>query len=365
MRNSAFSIVAAALTVSFVTAAQSDSPTAVSPTPQQPLAPQTVPAEPVVVPAAPTATSEAKTVTQTLEPEKKKLPFAGTQVVYGHSASVFTLAPGAEPMYNPTWAHHIDLSPRWNFNDKIFVSALVSVSQELTLSDTTTYKNEFEFADARLTAGWTGWEESVTGIKLAADLRLTFPASKTSLAQTRVLSIGPGLNVSKKFDLRGGLKLSYGVRPSYRFHRYTTLQFDNPVQNVPGCRSVECFEVASAGKRNAPFDITHGPQVAFELNDKFSFEATYVMAHRWLYPVSGTTPAETSFRPDTGVVHINNFTVAANWQVTPSVGLSLGADTLGPQLGFDGRYIFPMFNRNTTLYLDASFDVEAFVSGLN
>jgi hypothetical protein len=319
-----------------------------------------------VAPAAkPVISSETKTISTTVETEKKKLPFAGTSVTYGHSASAFTLAPGAEPFYNPTWTHHIDLALRWNFNEKFFVSSLLSVSQELTLSDSTTYKNEFEFADARLSFGWTGWEESVTGIRVAADLRLTAPASKTSLAQTRVLSVGPGLKVSKKFDVRGGLNLSYGVRPTYRFHRFTTLQNDNPVQTTPGCRNVECFEVASSGKRNAPFDITHGPQVTFELNDKFSFEATYVMSHRWLYPVTAATPVETLFRPDTGTVHLNNFALAGNWQITPSVGLSLGADTLGPQLGFDGRYIFPLFNRNTTLYLDASFDVEAFVSGLN
>lgn len=363
MQNHAFSIVAAVLTVSFVTAAQSEAPGE----PSKPSAPPVVPASasPVVAPAAGVKVAgEVKAE----EKEKKPLPFAGTQLVYGHAASVFTLAPGAEALYNPTWVHHLDVMPRWAFGDDFFVSGLFSVSQELTLSDSTSYRNEFEIADVRLSGGWKGWQEKVTGIRVAADLRLTFPTSKISLAQTRVLGVGPGVNVSKKFEFGGGLKVGYSVRPTYRFHRFTTVQYSNPEGEQFKCsalRDLECRAQERGGKRNSPFDLTHGPQVSFELNDKFSFEAAYVMSYRWLYPFTEASPLESLSRPDVGMQYINNFTLAANWQITKVVGLSLGADTIGGQLGFDGRYVFPLFNRNTTLYLDASFDVEAFVSGLN
>lgn len=366
MRNHAFSIVAAALTVSFVTAAQSDSP-AVEPKLSTP-----APSAPSLAPV------EAKTVTQTVEPKKKKLPFAGTQVVYGHSSTAFTLAPNAEPLYNPTWVHHITLAPRWNFNDDFAVSALWSVEQELTLSDTTATRNEFEFADLRLSGHWKGWQEKVTGIHLAADVRLTFPVSKRSLAQTRVLSIGPGINVSRDFKVLSNLKLAYGVRPTYRFHRYTTMQFNNPDPNqtpeesaekLPPCtarRDPECFQQTTSGVRNVPFDLTHGPTVSLDITETIGLETSFAWSYGWLYPLTAPTqgPAPLAFT-DTSIRYLTNFTIAANWQVTKAVGLSLGAITFGTQLGADGRYLFPLFNRNTTLYLDASFDVEAFVSGLN
>ena len=376
MRNHAFSIVAAALTVSFVTAAQPDSPKVES---KLSTPPQSAPAADAPPPAlAPATVTEAKTVTQTVEPEKKKLPFAGTQVVYGHSSTAFTLVPNAEPLYNPTWVHHIDLAPRWNFNDDFAVSALWSVEQEFTLSDTTATRNEFELADLRLSGHWKGWQESVTGIRLAADLRFIFPVSKRSLAQTRVVSIGPGVNVSRDFKVLSNLKLAYGVRPTYRFHRYTTMQFNNPDPNqtpeesakkLPPCtarRDPECFQQSTSGIRNVPFDLTHGPSLALDITETIGVEASFAWSYGWLYPLTAPTkgPSPLEFT-DTGVRYLTNFTIAANWQVTKAVGLSLGANTLGTQLGADGRYIFPLFNRNTTLYLDASFDVEAFVSGLN
>jgi len=38
--------------------------------------------------------------------------------------------------------------------------------------------------------------------------------------------------------------------------------------------------------------------------------------------------------------------------------------TFSPQLGADGQYLFPLFNRNTSLYLEASFDLEEAAASL-
>jgi len=56
------------------------------------------------------------------------------------------------------------------------------------------------------------------------------------------------------------------------------------------------------------------------------------------------------------------FSLSVSYQAFKAVGFSLGAWTFSNQLGEDGRYQFPLFNRNTTLYLDATFDLEGAVS---
>ena len=53
-----------------------------------------------------------------------------------------------------------------------------------------------------------------------------------------------------------------------------------------------------------------------------------------------------------------------SWQIFRPVGLALGASTSSPQLNTFGTRYFPLFNRNTVLYLDIALDVEAAVTGL-
>ncbi len=54
-----------------------------------------------------------------------------------------------------------------------------------------------------------------------------------------------------------------------------------------------------------------------------------------------------------------NFNLSASYQVTKPLGLTLSASTFGGQLGDNGQFVFPLFNRNTAISLDLAIDVEA------
>ena len=56
------------------------------------------------------------------------------------------------------------------------------------------------------------------------------------------------------------------------------------------------------------------------------------------------------------------FSLSATYTPHPFVSLSLSSYSFTPQLTNDSVYYFPLFNRNTSLYLDATFDLEGFVS---
>lgn len=301
-------------------------------------------------------------------PEKTPLPFHGSSLSYSHSASVFTLAPGAEPFYNPNWGHRLGLFPEWHFNDQFFARGRFFISQELTLSDSTAHTREFELSDLWLDAGLTGWKEPVTGLKLGGSLRVGLPTSRVSQAQTRVATVGPGVSLTRTFDLLGGLSLSYGARFTYRFHRSTTgLNAGPSVQGCGVASSEACAEFLSTGVRNAPFDITHGLDVSFSPISVVTVAASFSLVHVWLYPLS-TLPKE--LQSAQGIAQVlgtdtrnaSSFNLSVSWQAFKPVGFTLGAFTYSSQLGPDGRFIFPLFNRNTSLYLEAAVDIEAAVS---
>jgi|GEM_PF-923409 len=350
---------------SFVAEAQEGIGTPDAPITQEPEAPAPDPIspEPTKIPpaaTAPTATSKVSAITTGSVLPRSKPGYRGTQLTYGHQATAYTFDRAAEPMYNPTWSHRLGIVPEWHFNDLLFVRGTLFIAQEFTASDVTIQKNEVELSDLAFEAGVSGWTEPFTKLRLGGSFRVAFPTSKTSRAATRLLAIGPGLSLSRRF---GWFTVGYGGRYSYRFHSYTTAQNSGP--SIVACGNplaAECAEFVTTGRRNAHSDITHGPVLAFVPFEKLSFNAAFQMTYLYLYalaPVAGVTDSN-----DTTVRSYTNFDVAITYQLFRPIGITLGASTYSPQLNTAGTRYFPLFNRNTTLYLDISFDVEAAVSGL-
>ena len=85
---------------------------------------------------APAPAADASTVVAPAA-EKKPLPFAGSAITYGPSASVYTFDQSAELHYNPTVGHRLGFLPEWHFNDLFFARGKLWLSQELTQSDAT------------------------------------------------------------------------------------------------------------------------------------------------------------------------------------------------------------------------------------
>ncbi len=296
-----------------------------------------------------------------------KSPYRGTNVSYGHSLSAYNPTPEVV-----TWSQRIGLSPEWHFTKEFFVRGRFFLSQELTLSDSTNTKHEIELSDLWFDAVWGGWKEKNTGIRLAADVRVTLPTSKTSQAVSRLFTLGPGANVSRNFNVLAGLTFVYSARFTYRANQFSTRQ--NQAGLIMNCAAGSigqpeaCLNTAT-GSRNVQADILHGPTVVFNPHERLNLSATFLMQHAWLSP-PGAVPAQFANVPELQTEKILNsrdfmaFSVGVTYTPVDIVSLTLGAFTFANQIDTTGQYIFPLFNRNTVVSLDATFDLEATVSSI-
>jgi hypothetical protein len=302
-------------------------------------------------------------------------PWRGSAISYGAFASAMTFAPTGQPWYDPTVGQNITLLPEWHFNDRFFTRARMFISQELTASDTTTTLHEVELSDIYWDWGTTGWKEPHTGVQIAGDVRFVLPTSKLSHLKTQLLTVGPGVSVSRKFNVLSGLAIGYGVRPTVHFNQWTT--GESYQHNLVTCndpQSSDCQFDMNTGGRNVYFDVGHGPFLSFQPYSTVSLDMAFIMTRGWLYAPAGA-PVGQDGKPimvspgalsdnGTTVKDITRFLVSVSWQFTKPVGVALTALTYGGQLAYDGTYIFPLFNRNTTLYLDFTLDIENVTSRL-
>lgn len=292
----------------------------------------------------------------------------GTSVNYSHNLGVMTLAPAAEPFYNPTWSHRLGIFPEWHFGNVATLRGRFFLSQEFTDSDSTRFRNEVELSDVWIDAVWNGFTEKRSGVRLGADLRTTLPTSKASQAQSRLFTLGPSLTLSRRFDVLSGLTLIYSGRFTWRFNRFATRQNQGPTISACGdVRALECIDFINTGIRNPQFDLLHGPIVSFAPHPKVDISTSLLMQRAWLPPLAAAPPdlassTQLSGPADVGTRDLIIYTLSVSYQAFRAVGFSFGAWTFSQQLGEDGRYQFPLFNRNTTLYLDATFDLEGAVA---
>ncbi|MFT3842170.1 MAG: hypothetical protein QM723_34585 [Myxococcaceae bacterium] len=346
------------------------SATANAPAPEPIPAPAPAPAPAVATTPAAPAPNVPATISAAPE-EKKPLPFHGSAITYGPSATAYTFDQSADLKYNPTVGHRLGFLPEYHFADDLFaVKAKFWLSQEFTQSDTTTYKNEVEPSDIWVDLATEGFKEKVTGLKLSGDVRFTLPTSKASQEVGRIMTIGPSLTLSRKFDVLHGLTVGYTGRFTYRFNKFTTGQHSSPwLVSCGDTASSTCGDVfLTNGTRSTNYDVMHGLVVSFAPLEKLSFDGLFLYDHAFLYPLAATPGQFQGSQGLTGSgTDVRNLAViylSTTYQLTKVFGLTLGAFTFTTEPDVNGQYLFPIFNRYTVLYLEAGIDVEALASSL-
>lgn len=298
-----------------------------------------------------------------------KIPYRGTSVSYGHSISAYNPSP-EEVVY----AHRLGLMPEWHFADEVWVRSRFFLTQELTPSNSTNTRSEVELSDLWLDGVWAGFREKHTGIRIAGDLRATFPTSKQSRAASRIFTLGPSANVSRSFKVLAGLTLVYSARFTYRFNRFSTRQ--NQGAQILNCTAnvnaglaeggfIDACNNTNTGSTNLQFDLIHGPTVSFSPHERLNVSASLFMQRGWVPALAG---GEVEGVPFPGVPaqtrDFIGFSLGITYQPWDLVGFTLGAFSFANQLDTTGRYIFPLFNRSTAASIDATFDLEALVSSI-
>ena len=166
-----------------------------------------------------------------------------------------------------------------------------------------------------------------------------------------------------------GLSLSYTARFSWVFNRTSSVVTNfTPIAGCAGRSCSDSIDSRTTGSRNAWASFVHGPTVQFQPHPK----VTVAAAFQWIYlpKVDLTIPAvhadslalqaQQTTAPYT--LDLTSFDLSGSWQVTKPMSLTFGLSTYSPQVGTGGYYLFPLVNRDTTVYLDATFDINATVN---
>jgi hypothetical protein len=325
--------------------------------------------EPAHVPdaALPAASADATVVAAPVGSSGK--PWRGSRLGYGHATTPRSADRGADPFWNPYYTHRLELSPQWNFGQWVFLRGRVELGQELTVADDTEYVREVVLSDVTVDAGSAGWMEPYSGIRISGDVRLNAPTSKVSRAQSRVLSVGPRLGVSRTFPLRSGLTVAYEGRYTQRFHKYTTSQLDGPrLLACVGVESTECLETAHTGRRNVREDVAHGPTLMFAPLERLSIVAAFRFSHPTLYPLAQPAAGREAELRENPYANASPrdatiFSLGVSYPVLQGLELSLGATSFTPYYDpSTSGSRNPFFNRNTTLNLGLDLDFERLLS---
>jgi hypothetical protein len=297
--------------------------------------------------------------------------FKGSTLIYEHAASAVSLWRPALPMYNPWWTHRVSLRPEWHpVGIPAFVRARLDLWQEFTQPDDGLVA---DVGDLLVDFVWSGWKESLSGVRVGGNVRVNVPLSKYSRAQTLVTSVSPALTLARAFPLgEQSIFVSWAFRYTRNAHRFTTAQFDGPpIADCGDPGGASCAMLLHTGLRSAQWGFSQGPLVVYTPIPALSLTAMTTFFVNGLYALTpGEVPTLTGgVNPDAGgdlgPQHrfSNLFAVDASYTVSEELTLSLGAYTFASQLGPDGRYrADPLANLNTAFYLDLVFNVEALLS---
>lgn len=293
-----------------------------------------------------------------------KAPWRGSQIVMRNELSAVSLDPSADLTYNPYFAMSWSFRPWWWFTDKLYVRAQLDVTRELTQADDTTYADEALLQDIRLIGGGSGlYTIPYAKVLVSADLALTLPTSKASQARTLVLGIGPGVRLSRSFDVLGGLVVGYGLRVTPYLHRYATSERETPL--IPGCgvQPGGCDPYLNTGLRNPAARLTQSADVSLRILDWLGAGLAVGHAVDWLRSIGGE-PAAVSLQPQDAQDqrYLTFMELEVSFQPLDELEIGVGYSALHPQLAPDSSYYVPFFNRYSTLYVDLKLHVENLVS---
>ena len=298
-----------------------------------------------------------------------KRPWRGSFLQYQHSMAANSVDRAAELTWNPYYAHGVTIQPQRYFGDDFVARLGFSIEQELTDSDSTTKRREFEWSDLNLDLVWTGWQEPESGIRVSGGLRAIGAISKVSRARTLVGGLSPSLTLSRRFDVLSGLTVALATRYSQRFYESTTGEFDG--HGIVGCSSGSCNAQTNTGVRNSPWVVQTGPSVTLGVTNDLTLSTSLIFVRQHLYPlddahlsVGGGEKNVAANDDGPSTRYANVFTLDASYAFLGDYQVSLGVNTAAPELAPNSTRYFPLFNRYTAVYLGLGVDVDALASKL-
>lgn|GEM_PF-1913616 len=323
--------------------------------PPQP--PQTTPQE-----VAPSATPAVKVESKATPPAKS--PFRNSAFIYENTFNAYSLKKDAQLTYNPYYAMSYSIRLRYYIWKDLYAGLRWDLEQELTNADDTTKKHQVMWSDVIFDLNWNfAAKIPVIDFTFSPKLRFELPASLASQAKTMLLSIGPGFDFTRIFDVWGGITLQWAFRYTKYFYQYTGALYEEPV--------LECSE----GKA-CQYDVIGPQNPSMRFSNYFSLEvrpivplalsASVEIRNYLLYKVpEAVVPIEGGevVLPSSGSTHSAYmwYVFDISYDALPYLTLSLGTSTYNPQLNPSSEYYAPFFNRFTNIYFDIALDIDGMV----
>jgi len=292
-----------------------------------------------------------------------KSQWRGSQVVLRSAVSAITLNPSAELTYNPYFAFNWSFQPWFWFNDKAYLRAQLDVIHELTEADTTTYQGEAVVDDLRLVVGGSPiWTIPYVGINFSANLVLTLPTSKASQARTLFVALGPGLRLSRGFDVLGGLVVGYNLRVTGRLYQFTTAEYETPL--IPGCSSGPsgCSPYLNTGVRNPYMRVSQVADISLKVLDWVGVSLAVGHSIDWLHDLAEADSVSFQAVEDQDRRYLTFMELALSFSPIDFLEVGIGYSALHPQLAPDSTYYTPFFNRYSVLFVDLKIHADSLAS---
>ncbi len=293
-------------------------------------------------------------------------PWRGSQLVLRSMVSALTLDPGAEQTYNEYVAMTWSFRPWYWITDKLFLRGQLDIVHELTDSDVTTQDGEALLSDLSIVLGGSSlYTIPVLGISISADLVFTFPTSKASLGRNMIMGLGPGLGLSRSFDLLEGLVIGYNLRVSPRFFEFTTAARESPI--VPGCSTgpAGCEAYLNTGVRNPYLRLSQVGSISLKALSWLGVSLSVGHAIDWLHELEENTSVTYQPVDDADRRYLTFMEFSVNFRPLSMLEVGIGYSALHPQLAPDSTQYTPFFNRYSALFVDLKLHAEALVSSVS
>jgi hypothetical protein len=215
-----------------------------------------------------------------------------------------------------------------------------------------------QVSDLYLYAGWTGYREPHTGVKISGDLMLTLPTSAPSQSRSTIFNVGPGLVLSRTVGLLAGLTFAYRARATLHVNHLTSPCFYGNCATSPAATVLDAnldapYDLDSSNGA-VLFDVTQGASVSFRPHQTVSLNAECLFSHGWLYP--GESAQEMANYPTQ--TDVSQVLLSIAWHLIPTLTVGLSAFVIGTPVDDDHTFQPKLYHSITAYFLDVTLNFD-------
>ncbi len=310
---------------------------------------------------------EETDVEEEVEPPKRI--WRGSYMWWDQSLSAYSLAPGGQLTYNPTYAWNFRIVPRFYLRDDIFIAIRQDIDVEWTQSDSATYARQPFLSDTQISFVKTKIID-YEGFTLSSGPRLVLPLSIVSRANDVYFGIGGLVSANYHTDaIAKGFNLSFDTIYTHLFagSNVTSTHVDYPCAS-PDARiqSQTCSQVG--GPSTTSDTLFFGPTASISPITDLSVSLSFYwvlrrgrqLADATVQTIGGPVTLE-----DGSATHWRNstfFYASVSYQIFPWLTTALNFWSFTPELNPNGSLRNPFFNYDSqisftnTIVLDQLYD---------